>query len=84
MDTTRISATDLKRRAAEILNIVYYEKKIAIVERFGKALVKIVPYEETKESTSHTDSILDKYFGILPEFPNVKKKRFFRKKSLKL
>ena len=84
MNITRISATDLKRKAAEILNTVYYEKKVAIVERFGKALVKIIPYDEKKETDKDKDSMLEKYFGILPGLPDVKKMRFFRKKSLVL
>lgn len=84
MDITRISATDLKRRAAEILNTVYYEKKIAIVERFGRALVKIVPLDELKNSKKDKGKILDKYFGVLPDLSDVKKTRFFRKRVLTL
>ena len=84
MDITYIPATDLKRKAAEILNTVYYEKKIAVVERFGKALVKIIPYEEEKISKKNKRNLLDKYFGALPDFPEAKNNRFFRKKNLVL
>jgi len=84
MNTTYISATDLKRKTAEILNMIYYEKKIAVVERFGKTLVKMIPCENKKGKKEEISLVLDRYFGSLPDFPRVNKERKFRNKSLTL
>lgn len=73
-----ISATDLKNKTAEILNAVHFHKNTALVERYGKILVKIVPAKE-EDKTSKTEN-LAKYFGSLPDFPDVKKLRKFRRK----
>lgn len=66
MNTTTVNATDLKKNISEILNMVYYEKRVAIVERHGKPLVKIVPIIK--------EAHLDDYFGALPDFPKVGKR----------
>lgn len=82
MDITYISATDLKRKAAEVLNMVYYKKRIAVVERFGKALVKISPVEDEKVEPKDIKTVLNRYFGAASGFPDVKKERKFRKKNV--
>ena len=74
-----ISATDLKNKTAEILNAVHFHKNTAIVERYGKILVKIVPAKE-EEKPFKTEN-LAKYFGILPDFPEVKNLRKFHRKT---
>lgn len=84
MDTKYISATELKRKTAEIINMVYYEKKVAVIERFGKSLIKMTAIENTKEKKEGISVILDRYFGVLPDFPKVRKDRKFRKKNLAL
>lgn len=40
---TVISASDLKKHTAEILNLVYYGRKTALVKRHGIPLVDITP-----------------------------------------
>lgn len=84
MNTTYISATELKRNVAEVLNSVYYKKNTTIIERFGKAIAKIVPVEEKKEGKKTITKILDRYFGVLPNFPETKNIRYFRKRNTTL
>lgn len=80
MNTTIVTATELKNNAADILNRVYYEKKIAIVERYGEPIARIVPVEKEK-SKKDIEAVLKKYYGIMPEFPDVTKMRIFRKRK---
>ena len=84
MNTTYVSASELKRNAAEILNSVYYKKNTTIVERFGKAIAKIVPVEERIEGKKSVAKILNNYFGVLPNFPKTKNIRYFRKRNTSL
>lgn len=81
MKITYISSTDLKRKTAEILNLVGYGEVIAIVERYGKPLVKITPVSK-KENKMDLENKLRKYFGAIPDFPEVSKKRYFRNKKI--
>lgn len=74
MNTTVISATELKRGVSDILNRVHYERITAIIKRHDEAIAKIVPMED-KDKNSDISSLLSKYFGILPHFPEVTKKR---------
>lgn len=80
MDKNYISASELKERISEVLNSVHFEKKVAIIERYGKPVAKIVPFD-TKKNVS---SLVDKYFGILPDFPDVTKDRKSRKNPISL
>ena len=73
--TTVISATELKNRVSEILNGVAFKGNVTVIERYGKPIAKIVPAE-------NLDKVLNKYFGALPDFPNVTKFRRSRKKKL--
>lgn len=73
--TTVISATELKNKVSEILNDVAFKGNIAVIERYGKPIAKIVPAE-------NLDKVLNKYFGALPDFPDVTKFRRSRKKKL--
>jgi len=43
--TYTVSATELKNKVSDILNDVYFRRKIVIVERYGKPIVKIVPIQ---------------------------------------
>lgn len=81
MHIFNISATTLKNNVANILNDVYFDKKTAVIKRYGKIIAKIVPVDKASEDTG---SILDKYFGALPDFPDVVKERSFRKRTIKL
>lgn len=77
--TTVISATELKNRVSEILNEVAFKGNVAIIERYGKPIAKIVP-----TANLDLDKVLHKYFGALPDFPDVTKLRRSRKKKLVL
>lgn len=81
MKITYISSTDLKRKTAEVLNLVGFGEAIAIVERYGKPLVKIVPASEEKKEVNLEEK-LKKYFGAIADFPEVSKKRYFRNKKI--
>ncbi len=85
MDTISVTASELKNNVSEILNKVHFGKVTAIVEKHGKPIAKIMPVVE-KKKTRKKDiaALLDKYFGILPDFPNVTKDRRSRKKSITL
>lgn len=84
MNTTYIDATELKNNVSEILNSVYYEKKIAIVKRYGKNIVKIVPYKAEDKAKSNISILLNKYYGAIPDFPDVASLRTSRKKPITL
>ena len=81
MHIVNISATTLKNNVSNILNDVYFNKKTAVIKRYGEIIAKIVPVDKENRNVR---SILDKYFGALPDFPDVVKKRSFRKRSIKL
>jgi len=84
MNTLNISSSDLKKNVAEILNDVYFGKKTAVINRYGKPVAKIIPIDGYTAKSKNIHSILDKYFGILPDFPDVAKERSFRKRSIRL
>lgn len=65
MNTFTVTATDLRKNAADILNRVYYEKKIALVERAGKVIVRMHP------ETLSLNPIPLRSFGAIPDFPDV-------------
>lgn len=77
-----VSATELKNKVAEVLNEVYFRKTVAIVERYGKPIAKIVPMEE--RSREDIKRALKETFGSLPDFPDVTKFRRSRKRSFRL
>ena len=80
MNTTYVTASELKRNAAEILNSVYYKKNITVVEKFGKAIAKIIPIDEKESSKTKIAEKLKFYFGALPDFPSVNITRKFRRR----
>lgn len=79
-----ISSSELKRNVADILNDVYFGKKTAIIKRHGRIVAKIIPDDGKVENTKSIPSLLNKYFGILPDLPNASKERNFRKRNIKL
>lgn len=83
--TNVISATELKNKVSEVLNSVYFHGNIAVIERYGKPIAKVIPVEKNK-SSSREDirKVLDATFGALPDFPDVTKFRRSRNKSFSL
>lgn len=84
MNSVYVSSSELKRNVAEVLNSVYFGKKIAMIRRYGKIVAKIVPVDKEETKNKKLSSVLNKYFGILPDFPDVSKERNFRKRNIKL
>ena len=80
---TTIPATKLKVNVSDILNKVYFKKESAIIERYGKPIAKIIPYHENEGpmASENIDDMLDSFFGILPDFPDVTKERSFRNRT---
>lgn len=83
MKITRFSATELKRDTAKVLNLVAFGDLVAVVERYGEPLVKIIPAASPKEEINW-EKKLKKYFGSIPKFPAVSKARYFRRRDLPL
>ncbi len=81
MHTFNISASELKNNVSNILNDVYFNKKTAVIKRYGEVIARIVPAEKENKDIK---TVLDKYFGVLPGFPNIAKGRTFRKRNIKL
>lgn len=81
MHIFNISASELKKNVSDVLNDVYFDKKTAVIKRYGRIIAKIVPVDKENKNIR---SILDKYFGSLPNFPDVTKERSFKKRSVHL
>lgn len=81
MHILNVSASELKNNVSNILNDVYFNKKTAVIKRYGEIIAKIVPVDKENKDMR---SILDKYFGALPDFPDTSKGRNFKKRSIKL
>lgn len=78
-----VSASELKNNVADILSRVYFHGEVTMVERYGKPIAEIMPPEKSRKSRN-LDEVLDKYFGTLPDFPDVTKFRRSRRKKLTL
>ncbi len=72
MHIVNVSASELKNNVSNILNDVYFNKKTAVIKRYGEIIAKIVPIDKENKGIR---SILDKYLGSLPDFPDVSKKK---------
>jgi len=72
MNNVFISATNLKNNVADILTNVYFYNRTTVVKRYGKPIAKIIPYKA--DVAIKNDMDVDKYFGILPDFPIPKRK----------
>lgn len=83
--TTVISATELKNRVSEVLNEVTFMGNVAVIERYGKPIAKIIPVEDNvKRNKEEIRKALNTTFGSLPDFPDVTEFRRSRKSSFKL
>lgn len=60
--TTVISATELKNRVSEVLNEVTFNGNVAVIERYGKPIAKIVPVKGAKRSREEIRNVLDVTF----------------------
>lgn len=72
MNTFTVSATEAKLNFSEILNRVTYEKKTAIIKKHGKIVAELSP---PKFSDISLKEKLAKFYGALPDLPDVKKFR---------
>ncbi len=79
--TNVISASELKNNISEILNEVTFMGNVAVIERYGKPIAKIIPIREVKRSREEIRKVLDATFGSIPDFPDVRSSRYFRKRS---
>lgn len=82
MKTLTIPASDLKNKTARVLNQVAYGQATVIVERFGRPVAKIVPV--LGKETDLMARELNKTFGKIPDFPNVRSERKFTRKAVSL
>lgn len=81
----RVSATDLKNKAADILNEVMFTGSEMIVERYGKPVARITPISRSNRlGKVDIKKVLDRTFGSDPDFPEVTKFRTFGRKVPKL
>lgn len=83
MSITNISATELKNNVSEIIDNVRLHRTIAIVKKYGRPMVKIIPFEEEKNRIGE-ETLIAKTYGSLPDFPDVTKQRKSRKRSVGL
>lgn len=79
--TNVISASELKNNVSEILNEVTFMGNVAVIERYGKPIAKIIPIGEVKRSREEIRKVLDATFGSIPDFPDVRSYRYFRKRK---
>lgn len=78
-----ISATELKNKLSDVLNLVYYNETVTIVEKHGKPVAKIVPVDRpNKMSKKDIKKVLDETFGSIPDFPDVTKARTFHSRRI--
>ena len=84
MKVTKLSSTDLKRKTAEVLNLVAFGEVTAIVERYGEPLVKISPIKKTSTGVKNLEKTIEGSFGMIADFPEVTSNRYFRKKRVSL
>lgn len=80
--TTVISATELKNKVSEVLNNVYFTGNETVIEKYGRPIVKIIPVREVKRSKEEIRKVLDATFGSIPDFPDVRSSRYFRKRKI--
>ena len=78
------SATKLKNNISYILNEIYYKEDVAIIERYGRPIAKIVPIKDEKTVVASLKKVLGNSYGILPDFPDVTKERRSRKRTTRL
>lgn len=78
-----ISATKLKNNISYILNEIYFKGDVALIERYGRPIAKIVPIKDGETVTNLKKALYD-FYGILPDFPDITKSRKSRKNTVGL
>lgn len=82
---SRVTATELKNNVSDILNRVIFTGSETIVERYGKPVVKIMPFSErNRKRRLDLKRALDESFGSLPDFPDVTRERKSSRSFFKL
>lgn len=81
--TKTVSASDLKNNTSEILSLVAYGGYDVFVEKYGNEIAKITPIKKVKTKKNY-ENLLAKYYGSIPDFPEVYKFRNSRKKYVKI
>ena len=79
-----ISATELKNKAADVLNQVVYTKAETIIMRHGKPIAVISPIKKRESSKANIKKVLDDTFGAIPDFPDVVRERRASRSFFKL
>lgn len=74
----KVTASDLKNKTSEILNLVAYGGYEVIIERHGEEIVKVSPIKKGVVNKNYKKT-LAKYLGSIPDFPDVTKFRRSRK-----
>ncbi len=79
-----ITATELKNKAAGVLNNVIFTGTETVILRHGKPVAKIVPVKMYASTTRIIDikKAIDATFGSLPDFPDVTKFRRSRRRKI--
>lgn len=83
MRNTYLSSTELKRKTAKILNMVAYGKIVAVIERYGEPIAKIIPVVPFGKDEDLEKKIKN-HFGAIPDLPDVSRARYFRKRKINL
>jgi prevent-host-death family protein len=76
----KVSATELKNKTSEILNMVAFGGYEIVVKKHGNDFVKVTPIATVKPKKDY-NKIADKLFGSIPDFPEVYKFRKSRKSA---
>lgn len=79
--TNVISASELKNNVSEILNEVTFMGNVAVIERYGKPIAKIIPIDKSL-NLARLKKALDESFGSIPDFPDVTKDRRSRRRKI--
>ena len=79
-----ISATELKNKAADVLNQVVFTKTETIIMRHGKPIAVISPLKKREPDKASIKKVLDDTFGAIPDFNDVVKERRTSRSFFKL
>lgn len=72
------SAFEFRNHLGEILNLVYYQKKEIVIEKMGKPVAKVIPYNK-EASLTEVFSDINRLYGKVPP----KRKKPYSLKEIK-